>query len=283
MPLVTAVFDPGVFLKKFIRSFEKVVGEFHWQCKKDGLCYFGMDASQVAMVGFELAGDVFQQYSFEESDGGILMLGIKVSSFLALLKSMPDDAPIKLDVWEEHGPLHISSKGEGVKWSSRLKLLDLDREYLNPPADDIFIVNIKMPSKVFLNTMKDTAVLGGKTLILTLKTKEDSTGQCMVLESDSTSMGQIFNTINGGEGGVSSWEDFSLRQAYDLKFVIENILPFCGLSETLHLQLGLNKTAPMKVSFPINEESKVVFYLGQKHVLETPVDDAETVGDVEMG
>eukprot|EP00918_Siedleckia_nematoides_P022485 GHVU01048444.1.p1 GENE.GHVU01048444.1~~GHVU01048444.1.p1 ORF type:complete len:367 (-),score=96.67 GHVU01048444.1:83-1183(-) len=265
MSVLSATFEDGSFFKRLVKSFDKVVGEFHFSCDDEGINYLGMDPSQVALFGLTLSSGAFRSYAVSTggSRAGPVFMGLSVAKLQGLLKPMPDDAELSLALDAVHGPLRIRSVKAGITYSAELPLIDLDREFVEEPSDGQFSLNINFRTKLFTNVMKELNALSGSTVTLSFAEKDGVSR--LILRSDDNSHGQIKLVLKSGMDGVSEWEHPSGidELSFDLTFLTTHVVPLCAVSDEVSLGLGPD-VRTMRLLFPLRGDSRCVFYLGSK-------------------
>eukprot|EP01068_Selenidium_serpulae_P008057 Selendium_serpulae@DN4878_c0_g1_i1.p1 len=287
MALFRASFATAELLQLIMKGLEKVSQDVEFECTAEGLFYYDTDRSQVASVCMKLADETFREYAFncapDGGSGGKLVVKTNTEHMSQLIRAMRPSAPLELELWASSGPLLVKSEDDnGSTWTGRLKLFDAEGQAQQLPEDELFTMTIELPSKAFANLFKDLHSFGAPTVSVVSDMDPVKNVPRLTLESSDTSSGIITAVLFSGLGDATPWECTStFSQSYDLKFLSDVVLPFASISPKVAISFGEDET-PVRLSFSINEESTLKFYLSQKRLADTQdIDLGEQ--DVEMG
>lgn len=211
-----------------------------------------MDVSSQIYVYANLPKELFEEYRCD----GIYPLGVNNTYFHKLIKQATNRDELTLSYHPGRPELGISiyNPAKGSRSVSRLKLLDIDNEYMEIPVERTFNTMVEMNAGDFLKVCRELVSIGSEVVIISDPVEQSITFQT---EGDIGVVQQTF--LNSEKQAVRAKESAKIS---DESF---NMRPLAMMAKTAsisqHVQIFFEEAFPLLLKYSIADKGTIAFCL----------------------
>ncbi|XP_068213468.1 proliferating cell nuclear antigen-like [Palaemon carinicauda] len=244
-------------LNKATNAIKDLLNEATWVCTESGVQLQAMDTSHVSLVSLNLLAEGFDKYKCDRD----LVMGINISVMSKLLKCANDDddvITIKAKDNADTITFIFESRSQQKKSKYVMKLMNLDKEYLNIPDID-HNCTIRMPSNEFSLICRDLSQFGDSIDITCIKdsVKFSTAGDIGTANIKFTKMSSEDNK----ERTVKVEAQKPIKMTFSCRYLnlFTNATAFSP-----RVSLFMSPNVPMVVEYSIEDVGNIRYFLAPK-------------------
>jgi proliferating cell nuclear antigen len=245
------VFGNIAYIRPIIESISEFADECLLTINNNGLYIEGTDPSLISKIEFFLPSKMFDKYEIEAEES----VGINIDSLSRICRrTNPEDMMI-VDISSKTGKIGLTFESD-IKRNFEFTLLSTTNFNI-PSLNPNYSTFIEIDSKIFRDTIKDMAIIGGTILFSVNK------NNLAILSEDYTS--KALAEISSKSKSIRKYESkTSQHSKYNLNYIL-SFLNACAISDFVKISVGGTKL-PLKLEYPMEEEGRFTLYLAPMEI-----------------
>lgn len=242
--------------KHLIESMKDMVETVNLDCSSSGMSLQSMDGAHVSLISLKLRAEAFGHYRCDKA----ITMGLNLVNLAKILKCSGANDALSMTSAEDADDLNLSfeSKSGDRVSDFQLRLMDLEVEHLEVP-DTEYLAIVKLPSKLFSETIKNLITMG-ETCSISVSKKgirfgvggDMGTGNITLKQSDGAEKDEERITIEMSE---------PVEAVFALQY-LNNFTKATPLSSFVTLSISPN--VPMSVDYAVEGTGYIRYYLAPK-------------------
>ena len=218
--------DPRI-LAQIVGIISELVKEVRLKINKEGMSLTALDPANVAMVYFNIPGDLFAEFTVEKDE----VLGVNLENLNAVMRRCKLGSSLIIEKDENHLKLTINDK---IKREFSLALIDVEGDDKQMPSWEFKSV-IKMDAQAFVDAIEDCSVVADACTFIAQPDK-------FIIES---------SNLHSARTEFSNEEVQIFSDASSARFSLDYLSKFMkGAKIASKAEINFSDNHPMRLNFP---------------------------------